>query len=540
MDVTKLKAIWTKIKEGFKKLSTRAKRLIVCGIALLLIGSAALAFYLNTRPYVVLFQEVNETEATEIITVLNDANVNYKYRAGGTILVPESQVDTLRAQLVMAGYPKSGFSYNTYTDNISMMTTDADRQNYELFYLQDRIASTIRAFEGVRDASVIITPAQEQKYVIGNAVNMEASASVRVTMKDGGSPSTAQVEGIQRLVETSVSKIKFDNIVVLDGNGNDVTVKDSDGDRSLSTQLKLDAERAIENNIKNKVLDVLRPVYGEENVKVSVKATVDIDKRIREIINYSAPPNEDDKVGIPGNVSIDQELQRPDGEAVGGIPGTETNAEIPIYGVRDLETTGTENYIRNQQDINYLVDQIKEQVQMDTGKLEDLSVSVVVNGTDFGDFSRNALRDIIARAAGINDIDKNTKIALESATFFMDTTPVTDTAGQFSRWLLIGAIAAAVLVLLLILLAFLLRRRKKKAKEAALAEVQLTETVVVPSSAETGEESEDDKASKELLRIQNEKSMELKENIRRFAEDNPEISAQLIKSWLRGGEDNAG
>ena len=35
---------------------------------------------------------------------------------------------------------------------------------------------------------------------------------------------------------------------------------------------------------------------------------------------------------------------------------TETNAEIPIYGVRDLETTGTENYIRNQQDINYLVD----------------------------------------------------------------------------------------------------------------------------------------------------------------------------------------
>ena len=52
-------------------------------------------------------------------------------------------------------------------------------------------------------------------------------------------------------------------------------------------------------------------------------------------------------------------------------------------GVRDLETTGTENYIRNQQDINYLVDQIKEQVQMDTGNLEDLSVSVVINGTFF-------------------------------------------------------------------------------------------------------------------------------------------------------------
>ena len=539
MDVTKLKAIWTKIKEAIKKLNTKAKRLIIAGIVLLLIGSAGLAFYLNSRPYVVLFQEVNETEATQIVTVLNDAGVNYKYRAGGTILVPEGQADRLRAQLVMAGYPKSGFSYDTYTNNISMMTTDADRKNYEKFYLQDRIAATIREFDGVKDVNVNIVFPEEQKYVIGNKPSIEASAAVRVTMKDGTSPTVAQVEGIQRLVETSVSQIKFENIRVIDGNGNDVTISDTSGDRSLSAQLKMDVERAIENNIKNKVLDVLKPVYGEENVKVSVKATVDIDKRIREIINYSAPTNEDDKVGIPGNVSIDQELQRPDGEAVGGIPGTETNAEIPIYGVRDLETTGTENYIRNQQDINYLVDQIKEQVQMDTGNLEDLSVSVVINGTDFGDLSRNELRDTIARAAGINDIDKNTKIALASATFFMDTTQPIDTTGQFSRWLLIGAIAAAVLVLLLILLVFLLRRRKKKAQEAALAEVQLTETVVVPPVAEAMQESEDEKASRELLRIQNEKSMELKENIRKFAEDNPEISAQLIKSWLRGGEDNA-
>ncbi len=537
MDVTKLKAIWTKIKEAIKKLNTKAKRLIIAGIVLLLIGSAGLAFYLNSRPYVVLFQEVNETEATQIVTVLNDAGVNYKYRAGGTILVPEGQADRLRAQLVMAGYPKSGFSYDTYTNNISMMTTDADRKNYEKFYLQDRIAATIREFDGVKDVNVNIVFPEEQKYVIGNKPSIEASAAVRVTMKDGTSPTVAQVEGIQRLVETSVSQIKFENIRVIDGNGNDVTISDTSGDRSLSAQLKMDVERAIENNIKNKVLDVLKPVYGEENVKVSVKATVDIDKRIREIINYSAPPNEEDKVGIPGNVSIDQELQRPDGEAVGGIPGTETNAEIPIYGVRDLETTGTENYIRNQQDINYLVDQIKEQVQMDTGNLEDLSVSVVINGTDFGDFSRNALRDIIARAAGISDLDKNAKIALESATFFMDTTQVSDTTGQFSRWILIGIIAAAILILLLILLVFLLRRRKEKAKSAALAEVQLTETVVVPP-ADAVKESEDDKASKELLRIQNEKSMELKENIRKFAEDNPEISAQLIKSWLRGGEDN--
>ena len=155
-------------------------------------------------------------------------------------------------------------------------TTDADRKNYEKFYLQDRIAATIREFDGVKDVNVNIVFPEEQKYVIGNKPSIEASAAVRVTMKDGTSPTVAQVEGIQRLVETSVSQIKFENIRVIDGNGNDVTISDTSGDRSLSAQLKMDVERAIENNIKNKVLDVLKPVYGEENVKVSVKATVEI------------------------------------------------------------------------------------------------------------------------------------------------------------------------------------------------------------------------------------------------------------------------
>ena len=43
--------------------------MILAGIVLLLLGSAGLAFYLNTRPYVVLFQDMNETEATEVMTV---------------------------------------------------------------------------------------------------------------------------------------------------------------------------------------------------------------------------------------------------------------------------------------------------------------------------------------------------------------------------------------------------------------------------------------------------------------------------------------
>ena len=42
--------------------------------------------------------------------------------------------------------------------------------------------------------------------------------------------------------------------------------------------------------------------------------------------------------------------------------------------------------------------------------------------------------------------------------------------------------------------------------------------------------------NQELQEIQNDRGMELKRSIREFAEQNAEISAQLLRSWLNGGD----
>ena len=41
--------------------------------------------------------------------------------------------------------------------------------------------------------------------------------------------------------------------------------------------------------------------------------------------------------------------------------------------------------------------------------------------------------------------------------------------------------------------------------------------------------------NEELREIKNDRGMALKKSIREFAEQNPEISAQLLKNWLNGG-----
>lgn len=37
--------------------------------------------------------------------------------------------------------------------------------------------------------------------------------------------------------------------------------------------------------------------------------------------------------------------------------------------------------------------------------------------------------------------------------------------------------------------------------------------------------------------MKTEKSLELRRDVRKFAEENPEIAAQMVKNWLREGDD---
>ena len=46
-------------------------------------------------------------------------------------------------------------------------------------------------------------------------------------------------------------------------------------------------------------------------------------------------------------------------------------------------------------------------------------------------------------------------------------------------------------------------------------------------------------SSSDIMDLHAERSMELRKDVRQFAEDNPAIAAQMIKNWLRGGEDHA-
>ncbi|MCI8561239.1 MAG: flagellar M-ring protein FliF [Dorea sp.] len=531
------------VKEYLANLSRKTKIIAIAVIAAIIVGAIIITVLLNHKDYVILYTNVTEEETTEILAKLQEMKVQYTSDGSGNIKVPTDVADTTRAQLAQEGYPKSGFTYDVFTNNAGGMTTDMEKQTYKLYELQNRIGATVRLFDGVKDAKVTIALGEESKYVLSDSEDdsNDTSASVVVMMKDGGSPTSKQAVGIQRLVAQSVPGMKLENVTVLDGNG--IIVSDSAGGDSSGNESQ-EIARLIETQLAQKVVHVLEPFYGEDNIRVSAKGTVNMEKIIRESTTYTTPEkiDEEDKTGI---LSKDTGARESGGNEAGanGVVGTETNSDISQY-TANANQNGN-GYTSESWTRDYLVNQIKEQGEIDTGVLEDVTVSVAINGRTLGDLTTNKLQEMVGNAVGIAPEDRIDKIAIANAPFYEDTDSkdrsamevITEAIKDNLLFVIIGVI---VLLLLLTALFIMLRKRKKKQEEAEAEEVleEVAEELPEGEGIETEEEAEEDSLTPELLNIQNERSQELRERVRAFADENPELSAQMLKNWLRGGDDD--
>lgn len=546
----KVKAYLEKAKEFLKKVPKKIY------IALVVVVAAALAavIWLNTRPYEVLFTGLNSTDMASIVSYMEESGVtDYKVQNNDTILVPPSQEDSLRARLLMEGYPTSGFSY--VTAETGALSTESERTQAVLNALQESMSSTIRAFNNVKDAIVYINTGEDRSYVLDSNNVVEASATVVVEMREGTRLSSDEAAAIRRLVAYAVAGLDISNVTIEDTIGNSYSDIDSLADSEASA-LKLQLEEDYANNIRTKVVQALSPFFGAENVRVSVSCTVDINQTVTESTDYYLPEYAEDGStygrGIVGSRIFSYVYERDAEETTGGLVGTETNSDIEedfSEYVEDYpELTGNESYVDISGQTDYVTSNSKKQIVQTAGYLTDCSVSVSINSTVAGaiDLDRYAVH--VARAAGIEGVyDEDgvehleQYISVVSAPFFVEVDDTPEKTPWYSvlgleLWMVYAAAGGLILFLILLLIILLLIRRKKKKKKKKQEEQQARDMEAFLAAAAAATQAPQTGA--DVMSMQSEKSIELRKDIRKFAEENPEIAAQMLKSWLRGDEDN--
>lgn len=556
------------IKNFWINLTKKRKIIFISVFAGIILISVIAGILLNQQPYVVLYPGLDHSEAVEVMNALKDRDVSFK-EDNGTIYVPKDQENSLRMDLSNEGHPKTAPNYDFFTKNTDIMSTDYEKKTIEKYQLNQRLEAVIKTLDGVENSNVTISIPDQSGYAWDDNASAP-SASVTVTLKNGKTLQPKQVNGIKQLVSKSVPNMKADEVAVVDtATGEELSdSQDTSTNQIDISQFKRTIEKEYENDIEKNVLKVLTPVFGNDNVKVTVKSVMDVDKKVQEIITYN-PATKDNK-GVISEQNTNKEQELNGSKKNGGAAGTETNSDVPSY--PGVTVDGNTIYTKDEQSYKYLVSQVKEQIQGDAANIKDMTISVVINKAMMDDNQKTQIAGLAANAAAIDA----SKVAVYSAAFASPAAAPTNTTPgtipNLNQILIFGGAAVALLIFIIIISAMVVSSRRKKKRAALLGPdvssavpdefYQLNEageseesdgtdgTEAPDNNKETKKENPVDaekaKAEAEKLRALKElevararqasKEEALRQKIQDFSSQNPEIAAQLIRSLLRGDD----
>lgn len=546
----KLKNTVTTVKEKWGGLSKVAKILLITVPAAIIAIIIVIVILLNQKGHAVLFSGVNSSEAGEIATAIVNLGVtDVKVESDGDIIVPEDQVDYLRMQMYMQGYPTSSTDYEIWNTGVDLWSTDADKREVKRQQLETRIGAALATLDDVREATVTLVLPETSDYVISTDKG-ESSCSVILRLKDGAALSNAEVRAIYQAVKTSAENLTNDNISILDTTGKmytwvdpeDDVLADEDASGVDIAQRRFQFQQEFEDKLSEGLGKMFDKVYGEKNYAFNVTAILNYDQKTVDEEQYI--PDGDTHAGVINHEKDVVEGGRLDSEdgLVGVTPNADSSPDYPEI----LELEDGQSYYYSSSETQYSVSNIKTSLIKDGYSIEKLSVALMINETSMTEAEREALCDIVAKASG-TDVSNvavyNTPFALSGSSGGTtigsdDGLRVITPEDTYRDMLLFIVISLGVLLIVLLIVSlFMSSSRKKKIRrrqEAALAAAgSQYENMGSAQAPEPIEEVDINIASLTEEAGKDTRETILKREISEFAKTNPEIVASIIKNLLR-------
>jgi flagellar M-ring protein FliF len=541
----------------WKKQSLGKQITMVTLVLAVLILTPVLVNWANTPGYSIAYTGLSETDAAQIVQKLDENSIPYQIKSSGTIEVPSDQVYSARLLMAGAGLPQSStVGYELFSGTSMLgMTEFSQKVNYQRA-IEGELQRTIGSLEAVQAVRVhLVTP---EKSLLSSDQAL-STASVTIQVNPGRNLDDTQVRAITHLIASSVEGLKPENVVVVDSDGN--MLADGMGtDGELSQSLN-DDQRAVElayaTEVQKRVQSLLDKILGPN--RSVVQATVEMDWTQREITSNTYAPTE---VALRSSQIINESSS--DGGTTGGVPGATSNLPTPVA---TTTGTGTSSYQRSEETLNYEVSQTQLHEIIAPGKVNRISVSVMVDG--ISDATQLAsIKSAVEVAAGV-DTTRGDQIVVES--FAFDRTALDALSAELALqqqqelYLRIGAGVGAALVVLALLFVALrminnVRNASKENWKTILRPVgeiadseyagaafklqsdlstalsRLAEQGNQPASAKNGNE---DVVVQVHSRNRQATASEDEQNARvisRLTEENPATVAEIIQLWLNEGK----
>lgn len=464
----------------------------------------ALSWWATRPSWVPVFHDLPLESIGELGDKLDEASIPYKLEDGGTkLLVPSTDVARARVALARDGLPTAGRPGLELFDQPSWGMTDfTQRINYRRA-LEGELERTIATMRGVESAQVHLALHETSTF---RQADRRTAASVVLELRNGTEPASDVVRGIAQLVASSVSGLASADVMVLNDSGRLLSIPNDDSGAGVASR-QLAAQQEIEAYLRSKVEQIVTPVTGRGNARVSVSAVMNFDQvdRTTQLVDpaHQALSAEQRAEIIPG----------PEGGA------GSTNRSSSYENSRSLENfTGA------------------------IGTLRRLSVAVLVNesanAAEDGDTTGAAvrttaeleqIRTLVAAAVGI-DTTRGDVISVRSMPF--DGTHVSpksrsvlETARSMQRPILLG---------LGLLLAFIVALRAiRSLRPVHQPQVAAGEAAPLLAAAEEPEALAEEAPDEPPHHTPPPPPDPLRDRIAAVVNGQPELAARLLRTWLK-------
>ena len=515
-------------------------------VLLVMVGSA------RDSDYRALFPNLSDKDGGQVVDKLTQMNVPYRFTDGGsTIMVPAAKVHELRMKLAALGLPSSGSAGYELLDKNSFGQTQGQERMKMQRALEGELTTSIQSLDSVKTARVHLALPNQNGFF---REQQKPSASVVLTLHPGRTLERSQIAGIVRVVSGSVPELTARAVSVIDSSGALLSAaSEDDSAQGLDTQ-QLQYRRDIEASHLKRVLALLEPVLGRDNVRASITAEIDFSQVMQTAEAYRPNQGSDGKPAVREQRSEESNQPGGGGAGAGGVPGATSNvppaaATAPITGasapLQGAPGGGAGNSARREASTRFEVDKTVTVTRSATGSVRRLNAAVVVNhrssvdakgkttSAPLSDKEIEQLTALVQQGIGFN-AERGDAVRVINAPFRVEAAPATEDTPLWKQpWLLeLLRSAAAPLALALVALVIILSLIRPALKAVLAPPVLLPGAQL--SEVVGGEDGQLAGAAAGTPQISAPRTQEKLDAARAMAKQNPAAVANIVRDWVNG------
>ncbi|MBF0201409.1 MAG: flagellar M-ring protein FliF [Desulfamplus sp.] len=464
----------------FREMTLYRKILLGSLVVVMIAGFTTMFIWANKTEFRVAYTELSEEDASIIVEKLKASNLPYKLQNGGTtILVPEAQVYDVRLSMASQGIPKgSGVGYEIF-DQTDFGTTEFVQKINRLRAIQGELARTIRSFEEVKDAKVMIVLPKDSVFV---EETKKPSASIMLELKSD--IDDEKVAAVAHLVASSIEDLTPELVTIVDTAGRILfeastmaekqKQKDQESFQNLARN-QYEYKDRYESDLAKRIETMLERIVGKDRAIVRVVSEMDFSTNSVSEEIY-------DPLQLNNTFIRSKKLMSESGRKRIEDEGEPSTVD-PIVPEDDPNGNATlEELSKSSETVNYEISRRTSETIKPMALIKRVSVAAVIDGTyeDRTDDTGNRVRtylprsdedmqrfeQIVAKAMGYNE-EREDQVTMQCLPF-ASIAEMGDVDDELRGWRMIqkeyGRTIANILLIILLFL-FVIRPIVKTAKD---------------------------------------------------------------------------